>query len=334
MKLARRWGAEHGRRPLRDPRHARLVPRPHVRRAHRDRPGEVPSAASCRCCPASASCPTTTSRRWRPRSRDETVAILVEPIQGEGGVVVPRPGYLRGLRALADRRDLLLILDEIQTGLGRTGTLFAYEHAGVDARRHDARQGARRRRPDRRHVHHRARRRRLHARRARLDLRRQPARLRRGRRRAADARRPDAPRARRARWAAGFRARLERLAARHRHDPPGARARASCSALVLDRPGRAVVARCLDGGLLDQLHGRARAPLPAAARRHRATRSTRASAILERALGARHEARPPPHRRSRRRAEIEAILDLAGAAQGRAARRRGRTRCSPAARSP
>ncbi len=58
-----------------------------------------------------------------------TVAILVEPIQGEGGVVVPSPRYLRGLRALADRRDLLLIFDEIQTGMGRTGTLFAYQQA-------------------------------------------------------------------------------------------------------------------------------------------------------------------------------------------------------------
>src|SRR5438874_11327011 len=63
--------------------------------------------------------------------RDETVAIMVEPIQGEGGVVVPPPDYLAGLRALADRRDVLLILDEIQCGLGRTGRLFAYEHAGV-----------------------------------------------------------------------------------------------------------------------------------------------------------------------------------------------------------
>jgi acetylornithine/N-succinyldiaminopimelate aminotransferase len=61
----------------------------------------------------------------------ETVAILVEPIQGEGGVVVPQPGYLRGLRDLADRRDLLLLFDEIQTGMGRTGTLFAYEQAGA-----------------------------------------------------------------------------------------------------------------------------------------------------------------------------------------------------------
>jgi predicted acetylornithine/succinylornithine family transaminase len=63
--------------------------------------------------------------------RDETVAIMVEPIQGEGGVRVPRLDYLPGLRALADRRNLLLLFDEVQCGMGRTGKLFAYEHAGV-----------------------------------------------------------------------------------------------------------------------------------------------------------------------------------------------------------
>ena len=63
--------------------------------------------------------------------RGETVAILVEPIQGEGGVVVPPPDYLPGLRALADERNLLLLLDEVQCGLGRTGRLFAHEHAGI-----------------------------------------------------------------------------------------------------------------------------------------------------------------------------------------------------------
>jgi len=62
---------------------------------------------------------------------ERTVAILVEPIQGEGGVVTPRPGYLKGLRELCDRHGLLLILDEVQTGMGRTGKLFAYEHEGV-----------------------------------------------------------------------------------------------------------------------------------------------------------------------------------------------------------
>jgi len=61
----------------------------------------------------------------------ETIAILVEPIQGEGGVVVPRAGYLRGLRELCDGAELLLILDEIQTAFGRTGRLFAHEHAGI-----------------------------------------------------------------------------------------------------------------------------------------------------------------------------------------------------------
>ncbi len=63
---------------------------------------------------------------------DSTVAVLVEPIQGEGGVNMPSPGYLQGLRAWCDEKGLLLILDEIQTGIGRTGTLFAYEQEGIE----------------------------------------------------------------------------------------------------------------------------------------------------------------------------------------------------------
>jgi acetylornithine/N-succinyldiaminopimelate aminotransferase len=62
---------------------------------------------------------------------DRTAAILVEPIQGEAGVVVPPAGYLTALRKLADERGVLLMLDEIQTGIGRTGRLFAHEHEGV-----------------------------------------------------------------------------------------------------------------------------------------------------------------------------------------------------------
>jgi predicted acetylornithine/succinylornithine family transaminase len=62
---------------------------------------------------------------------DQTVAIMVEPIQGEGGVVMPRADYLERLRALCDRQKILFILDEVQTGMGRTGKLFAYQHSGI-----------------------------------------------------------------------------------------------------------------------------------------------------------------------------------------------------------
>jgi acetylornithine/N-succinyldiaminopimelate aminotransferase len=59
------------------------------------------------------------------------VAVLVEPVLGEGGVVVPSDDYLPRLRALCDRNDWLLMLDEIQTGMGRTGRWFAHQHSGV-----------------------------------------------------------------------------------------------------------------------------------------------------------------------------------------------------------
>ncbi|MDX1946422.1 MAG: aspartate aminotransferase family protein [Pirellulaceae bacterium] len=62
---------------------------------------------------------------------DETCAILVEPIQGEGGVQIPPAGFLSGLRKLCDERQLLLMFDEVQTGCGRTGHWFAYQQAGV-----------------------------------------------------------------------------------------------------------------------------------------------------------------------------------------------------------
>ncbi|CAN7611188.1 ornithine--oxo-acid transaminase [Bosea sp. LjRoot9] len=62
-----------------------------------------------------------------------TAAILIEPIQGEAGIVVPPPGYLRALRALCDRHNVLLILDEVQSGLGRTGRWFAHQHEGIRA---------------------------------------------------------------------------------------------------------------------------------------------------------------------------------------------------------
>jgi len=59
------------------------------------------------------------------------VAILVEPIQGEGGVNIPAPDYLNQIRSLCDQHDLLMMLDEIQTGVGRTGKFLAYQHNGI-----------------------------------------------------------------------------------------------------------------------------------------------------------------------------------------------------------
>ncbi|HPB31894.1 MAG TPA: ornithine--oxo-acid transaminase [Candidatus Sumerlaeota bacterium] len=62
-----------------------------------------------------------------------TVAFLVEPIQGEGGIIVPPEGYLRRVREICNRRGIVMITDEIQTGLGRTGKMLAEEHEGVEA---------------------------------------------------------------------------------------------------------------------------------------------------------------------------------------------------------
>jgi len=65
-------------------------------------------------------------------TNERTVAILAEPIQGEAGVNMPAPGFLKGLRDWCDEHGLLLIFDEIQTGVGRTGTLWAYEQEGIE----------------------------------------------------------------------------------------------------------------------------------------------------------------------------------------------------------
>lgn len=62
---------------------------------------------------------------------EETCAIMIEPIQGEGGVRIPEPGFLQALRDLCDQNGLLLIFDEVQTGMGRTGTWFGYQQTGV-----------------------------------------------------------------------------------------------------------------------------------------------------------------------------------------------------------
>ena len=85
-----------------------------------------PAATRARRCSTTSAC--CSSAACRP---SEVAAILVEPIQGEGGYVVPPDGFLAGLRALCDEHGILLIFDEVQSGIGRTGRMFACEHWGV-----------------------------------------------------------------------------------------------------------------------------------------------------------------------------------------------------------
>lgn len=65
------------------------------------------------------------------KSHHDVVAIMLEPIQGEGGIIVPHQGYLEGIREICNKHDWLMILDEVQTGLGRTGKMFAYQHSDI-----------------------------------------------------------------------------------------------------------------------------------------------------------------------------------------------------------
>ena len=81
--------------------------------------------------PGFASVPYGDIDALRAAIDEDTVAFLVEPIQGEAGVIVPPEGYLRAARELCTERNILLMADEIQSGLGRTGTTFACEHEGV-----------------------------------------------------------------------------------------------------------------------------------------------------------------------------------------------------------
>ncbi|GJL70137.1 MAG: acetylornithine aminotransferase [Nitrospirales bacterium] len=67
----------------------------------------------------------------KANTTSQTAAVMLEPIQAEGGIMVPHPSYLKGLREFCTEQQILLIFDEVQTGMGRTGTLFAYEQFGI-----------------------------------------------------------------------------------------------------------------------------------------------------------------------------------------------------------
>jgi acetylornithine/N-succinyldiaminopimelate aminotransferase len=129
LKLARRWGAEHGGRyeilATQGSFHGRTFATLTATGQEKYHQGFQPLLPGIRLAPYGD------APALERAVRDETVAILLEPVQGEGGVIVPAASYLPAVRALADRRNLLLVLDEVQCGLGRTGRLFAHEHTGV-----------------------------------------------------------------------------------------------------------------------------------------------------------------------------------------------------------
>jgi acetylornithine aminotransferase/acetylornithine/N-succinyldiaminopimelate aminotransferase len=131
IKLARKWAKEHGASDrgdiisMRGGFHGRTLATVTATAQEKYHHGFEPLPAGFKYVPFN-------DLRAVERAIDSrTAALLVEPIQGEGGVNVPDDGYLPGLRKLCDEAGILLILDEIQTGMGRTGKLWAYEHAGV-----------------------------------------------------------------------------------------------------------------------------------------------------------------------------------------------------------
>ncbi|WP_322796147.1 acetylornithine transaminase [Tepidiforma sp.] len=130
IKLARRWG--------RDVKHGAFEIITTVDGFHGRTMGSLSATGNSRyrepfepLVPGFVIVPWNNLEAVRAATSERTVAVMVEPIQGEGGVNMPEPGYLAGLRQWCDERGLLLIFDEVQTGIGRTGTLFAFQHEGI-----------------------------------------------------------------------------------------------------------------------------------------------------------------------------------------------------------
>ncbi len=133
IKLARRWATQQGRAPERrtilsfqGSFHGRTLATVTATAQPRYQQGFEPLPAGFRYCAFNDLDAVVAAL-----ADDSVCAVLVEPVQGEGGVMPAAPGFLAGLRALCDRHDALLMCDEIQCGMGRTGTLFAHAQDGM-----------------------------------------------------------------------------------------------------------------------------------------------------------------------------------------------------------
>ena len=134
IKVARKWGYEVKGVPEGRPRSssARTTSTAAPSPSWASPPTPTPAAASARSAGLRV-VPFGDADALEAAITPNTVAFLVEPIQGEAGVIIPPAGYLKRVRELCTEHDVILILDEIQTGLGRTGRLLAEEHEGIEA---------------------------------------------------------------------------------------------------------------------------------------------------------------------------------------------------------
>jgi len=129
IKFARKWDHEHGRYEILcmvDSFHGRTLATLAATGRDKYRKGFSPDMPGFRFVPFNDL--AALERAVAP----ETVAVLMEPVQGEGGVIPATPEFIAGARALCDRLNLLLLFDEVQCGMGRTGTCFAYQQYGVE----------------------------------------------------------------------------------------------------------------------------------------------------------------------------------------------------------
>lgn len=129
IKLARKWGHDQGRHEIvcmNDSFHGRTLATLAATGREKYRKGFAPDMEGFRFAPFND------LQAVRGALSEKTVAIMVEPVQGEGGVVPAKPEFLKGLRELCDEHNLLLLFDEVQCGMGRTGTFFAHQQYDVE----------------------------------------------------------------------------------------------------------------------------------------------------------------------------------------------------------
>ena len=129
IKLARKWGSTHGGKyeiiAMNDSFHGRTLATLAATGRAKYRKGFEPDTLGF------THVPFNDLEAARNAINEKTAAILLEPVQGEGGIIPADPEYLKGIRALCDEKNILLLFDEVQCGMGRTGTLFAWQGYGI-----------------------------------------------------------------------------------------------------------------------------------------------------------------------------------------------------------